>query len=901
MRRVRRRGVARIDRYCADAGDPSAEPARRVVVGPRIVGVGASAGGLEALQKFFANVPRQSGLAYVVVQHLDPSQPALLSQLLQRVTPMPVQEAREGVFIEADQVYVIPPNRALTVAAGQLHLAPPIERRGMRMPIDALFESLALDQGAAAVVVVLSGMGADGTLGSQAVRARGGLTLAQSPSNAQFDAMPRSAIAANCVDIVADVSDMPARILATRASRSEGGAADAPAPRGAASPPDAAAASNAPVALEDSLDESAHAGLAGILQLLLEQTRQDFSQYKRSTLLRRIERRLRAHGLETTPAYLQFLRANPQELKLLGKELLIGVTSFFRDRAEWQTLAERGLPQLVARCLERAALAPPESGSVLRAWVVGCSTGEEAYTLAMLLREALDASASQQAWTIRIFATDLSADAIDTARRGSYARGIEADVSAQRLERFFTPQNGSYRVAKNIRESVVFAQHDVNADAPFTKLDILCCRNLLIYLTAPLQARLMRMFHYSLTAAGLLMLGTSESVGRNADLFEPLDRQFRIFQRRDRPSVPGEAYIPTRRTTRPPAHPKEPAVAEPEVANPNLQSHADRLLLEEFSPPAVLVNPAGDILYIHGRTGKYLEPAAGKANWNIHAMAREGLRGALAGALREASASRATVHLTRLVLADTQPELLLDLTVREVHEPGALAGTLLIVFHDRPLEAPAPPGRGKSRALRTELQVELERARQEMQVLREEMKASHEELQASNEELQSTNEELQSTNEELTSSKEEMQSMNEELLAVNAELKTKLEDLALAQSDMKNLLDSTQIATLFLDNQFNVRRFTAQARSIVNLRDTDIGRPLSDLTTSLDYPDLQADARETLRTLATCEKQIASHDGRWFSVRIMPYRSLDDVIRGVVITLVDITTAKQLEAKLRAA
>ncbi len=875
-----------------------------------VVGLGASAGGLEALQLFIGSVPAHSGMAFVVVQHMDPTQPALLSQLLQRITAMQVSEAIEGMHIAPDRVYVIPPNRSLTVAAGQLHLAAPIERRGMRLPIDALFESLAEDQRENAVAVVLSGMGSDGTLGLRAVKARGGLTLAQTPATAQFDAMPKNAIASNCVDIVAAPEKLAARIVAARLTQVRGVVPTTPA-LSATPAPDAEVALPTPseptstsVAepwADASGDDAEQDGFAAILRCLMERGGHDFSQYKRSTLLRRIERRMRIHSLDSMLAYLGLLRDNPQEVVLLGKELLIGVTSFFRDRPEWKFLAEQALPRLLAERAPSAEAAESGAGVQLRAWVVGCSTGEEAYTLAMLLCEAFAADPQRNGWTFRLFATDLSLDAIETARRGWYAESIAADVSEQRLQRFFTRESGGYRVAKNIRESVVFAPHDANGDAPFTKLDIVTCRNLLIYLTAPLQQRLLRMFHYILRPGGLMMLGTSESVGRATALFEPADAHVRIFRRREVAGHADAPYFPVRRSARVNPAAKESAVAEPELAKLNLQDQADRLLLKEYSPPAVLVNPGGDILYIHGRTGKYLEPAAGKANWNIHAMAREGIRLALAAALREASENKKTVQRHGLVPDEANSTQTVDVTVREVHDPGALAGTLLIVFHERFVEAPVALRLPGSKALRGGLQLELLRTRQDMQAMREEMKASQEELQAANEELQSTNEELQSTNEELTSSKEEMQSMNEELQAVNVELKVKLDDLALAQSDMKNLLDSTQIATLFLDNQLNVRRFTEKTQSIVSLRESDVGRPLSDLTSSLDYADLLADARETLRTLATCEKQIASRDGRWFSVRIMPYRSLADVIRGVVITLVDITSTKQLEAKLRAA
>jgi two-component system, chemotaxis family, CheB/CheR fusion protein len=854
---------------------------------PIVVGLGASAGGLEALLQFLDRVPPRSGLAFVVVQHLDPSQPTLLSQLLQRGTPMPVAEANEAVRIAPDHVYVIPPNRALTVAQGQLHLALPTERRGMRLPIDALFESLAADCRERAVGVVLSGMGSDGTLGLRAIRAAGGLTLAQAPETAPFAAMPASAIASGCVDIVDAPQGMPARIVAALADAPRG-------PRATASAQTAAAPAEAAPA-EEPAPPTADP-FAAILTLLAQRGGHDFTQYKHGTLQRRIERRMRVHDVASLQAYLAVLQANPQELGLLGRELLIGVTGFFRDAAEWQHLAEQGLPRLLA---ERTDASP------LRAWVVACSTGEEAYSIAMLLAEARDAAPPRDPSTsrmFRIFATDVSTDAIDFARRGHYPAAIAADVSAPRLARFFTPEPGGYRIAPSIRDTVVFAPHDVNSDAPFTKLDLLCCRNLLIYLVAPLQQRLLRLFHFSLNPGGLLLLGNSEGLGNASDLFEPVDGKARLFRRIER-GVGEEAFFPVRRSARTGQNPKEPHVSELPSLHPNLQNHAERLLLNQFSPPAVLVNRSGDILYIHGRTGKFLEPASGKVNWNIHAMAREGLRVPLGAALREAIESKTEVQRNAVTLSDAGEALHLDLTVRAVQEPGALAGTLLIVFLDHPPGASAASARAapvKSSAVRSAPQAELAHAREEAQALRQEMKASREELQAANEELQSTNEELQSTNEELTSSKEELQSMNEELQSVNAELRAKLDDLALAQSDMKNLLDSTQIATLFLDNDLNVRRFTEQASKIVSLRETDIGRPLSDLTSSLDYPDLQADARETLRSLAACEKQVATRDKRWFNVRIMPYRSLENAIRGVVITLVDITAAKELEAKLRA-
>jgi two-component system CheB/CheR fusion protein len=837
----------------------------------RVVGIGASAGGLDALGRFLAQVPPRSGLAYAVVQHLDPTQKAMLAQLLQRTTLMPVREATEHLRIEPDNVYVIPPNRALTLVDGMLHVTTPELPRGLRRPVDDLFESLARELGEGAVGVVLSGMGSDGSSGIQTIKGRGGLTLAQQPETAQFDSMPRSAIATGCTDIVCEPGDMPQRILAVIN----------PAPGSDDAAPGAAGTTGS----------ARLGGLDGILELLRTSGRHDFRLYKHSTLLRRIERRMGIHRLPTLHGYEQMLRSNPQEQDLLFKELLIGVTAFFRDAPVWQALKELALPPLLAAWAARA------DGQPLRAWVAGCSTGEEAYTLAMAFREVADASPGCAGAALQVFATDLSRDAIDVARRGLYPAATAREVSPERLARFFTAEDKGYRVNKSIRETIVFAPHDLAVDPPFTRLDLLSCRNLLIYLTAPLQRRLLPLFHYSLRPGGVLLLGSSETVGRHDNLFDPLDPKQRLYRRRESERPPAVPAFPLRVLL-----PTNPPHAEPDMAEdtnpvPNLQAAADRLLLQEFSPPAVLVNPRGDILYINGRTGRYLEPAAGRANWNIHVMAREGLRAPLAAALLQASEHKGPVEAHAALFDDGGGATRrVDITVRAVTEPPLLHDMLMIVFRD----APAPKKRRpRGHSPQTELEIELQHAREEAQALREEMRASHEELQASNEELQSTNEELQSTNEELTSSKEEMQSMNEELQAVNAELQSKLDDLALAQSDMRNLLNSTDIATLFLDKNLNVRRFTERARKIISLRDADIGRPLSDLTTSLEYPTLEDDVKEMLRTMVVAERQIHSRDGQWYAVRVMPYRTQDDVIQGAVITFVDITSTKQLEARLR--
>ena len=835
---------------------------------PRIVGLGASAGGLDALEQFLSRVPAASGMAYIVVQHLDPTHKALLVELLQRATAMHVCEAVESMCVEADVVYVIPPNRELTVVDGALRLAQPAQPRGLRLPIDLLFSSLASDQRARAVGVVLSGMGSDGTLGLKAIHAQGGLTAAQQPDSAQFDSMPRSAIAAGCADIVALPADLPLRIL-----RSTGGASG-----------------SAPAAQAE--DDSDAGALAAIIALLRERTKHDLSQYKPTTLRRRVQRRMAVQGLDSWHAYADFVRQNPQELELMFKEMLIGVTSFFRDPPAWQELKDTVLPALLERCAE---------GARLRAWVVGCSTGEEAYSLAMVFKEVVEASAALHPCSLQIFASDLSADAIAAARRGQYPARIAGEVEAARLERFFSPHNGGYLIDKSIRDMVLFAQHDLILDPPFTRLDLLSCRNLMIYFDAALQRRLVPLFSYSLRPGGALLLGGSETVGSAQALFTPLGPKSRIYWRNGLPLNATPVEFPTHRRALPHLPALEPNVSPPIAPPANLQTLAEQALLHEFSPSAVLVTEEGDIVYISGSVGKYLEPASGKANWNLHVMARPGIRVQLAAALRQAAQDKQRIDLHGLRL-DEDTRLVLDITVQAMQEPKALLGLIMIVFREVAVTAAARARRRRQAGTADpEMAEELQRWKDEVAALRQEMGASAEELQAANEELQSTNEELQSANEELTTSKEESQSMNEELQTLNGELQSKLDDLALAQSDMQNLLNSTDIATLFLDSALNVRRYTDQITRIIHLREGDIGRPLTDLASTLVYPELNDDARETLRTLSFTEKQIATTDDHWYLVRIKPYRTLANVIQGVVITFIDITAAKALESQLRSA
>ena len=819
------------------------------------------------MELFLSHVPKESGLAFVIVQHLDPTHKGILVELLQRGTTMPVMQVKDRMKIERDHVYVIPPNRDLSLLHGVLHLLEPGAPRGLRLPIDFFFRSLAEDQQERGIGVILSGMGSDGTLGLRAIKEKAGAAFVQAPESAKFDGMPRSAISAGLADVVAPVEELPGRIVAYLAH--------VPVPAGhEATPADR--------------DVSA---LDKVIILLRAQTGQDFSLYKKSTIHRRIERRMALHQLKKIADYVRYLRANAQESELLFKELLIGVTSFFRDPTVWEQLKTEVLPALFA--------ARPQGG-VLRVWVPACSTGEEAYSLAIIFKEALEQVKPARNFSLHVFATDLDKDAIDKGRAAVYPANIVADVSRERLRRFFVEDERGYRVSKEIREMVIFAPQNVTMDPPFTKLDILSCRNLLIYLETELQKRLLTLFHYSLNPDGILVLGSAESSGTATDLFAPLPGKTRLFRRLERPAGAGIVEFPAVFTRpRAAAQGVAPALAEALLPAPNLQALGDRLLLQFYAPAMVLVGEKGDILYVSGQTGKYLEPAAGKANWNVFAMAREGLNSALLEAFRRALAKKTAVTVNGVRVVNDAGTQMVDLSVQPIAEPVALRGMVMVVFAD----AATPPIKDARRRKSDRFFVDPARLvalTEELRTTRELMQTSEEELKSTNEELQSTNEELQSTNEELTTSKEEMQSMNEELQTVNNELQAKVDELSRASNDMKNLFNSTDIGTLFLDDKLLVRRFTTTTAKILRLLPGDAGRPITDITSDLDYPTLADDAHEVLQSLVFKESAIATRDGRWFTVRIMPYRTQDNRIDGVVITFSDITVAKKLEAELRA-
>ena len=830
-----------------------------------IVGIGASAGGLEALEQFFTNMPSDSGMAFVVVQHLDPNHKGIMRELLQRITQMQVITVTDRLKIKQNCVYVIPPNSSMSILNGTLHLFEPVESRGLRLPVDFFFRSLAEDRQEKSIGIILSGMGSDGSMGLRAIKEKSGMVLVQDPASAKFDSMPRNAIDAVLVDIVAPVNELPEKLIAIT--------------------------QHTPVTTFKQDLEKDTSALEKIIILLRTQTGNDFSQYKKNTLYRRIERRMGIHQISKISSYVRYLQENPAETEILFKELLIGVTNFFRDNAVWEEMKDHAIPSLLAKL-------PP--GYILRAWIPGCSTGEEAYSLAIVFKEAVEKTNLHKDLSLQIFATDLDIEAIEKARKAIYPANIVSDVSPDRLNRYFIKIEDKYRVNSEIREMVVFAPQNVIKDPPFTKLDIVSCRNLLIYLDSVLQKKLLALFHYSLNNGGILLLGSAETNGAQSDLFSTVNSKLRIYLRTGFLKTDELFDFPSSFTR------SKPGIFEnqlPAKVPDTLQKLTDQLLLQQFSPSSVLVTDNGDILYITGSTGKYLEPAAGKANMNLFAMAREGLSNELPMALRKAMQSYEKVVLHNIKVGTTDGNAFANVTIQQIEKPLPLKGKILVIFSDVPdlklKSSKQKKGKTPGGALKTEMDFEIQRLKEDLQSTREEMQTSQEELQSTNEEMQSTNEELQSTNEELTTSKEEMQSLNEELHTVNVELQSKIDDTARVNNDMNNLLNSIDIATLFLDRNLKIRQYTQPATKIFKLIPGDIGRPFTDQVTDLDYPGLYDDAVEVLRTLVFVEKSVSTRDGRWFDIRIMPYRTYEDKIDGLVITLIETTKSKLLEKALQ--
>jgi two-component system CheB/CheR fusion protein len=869
-----------------------------------IVGIGASAGGLEAFEVFFRACPLDTGLGFVLVPHLDPGHVSLLTEILQRSTAMPVVEALDQVAVEPNHVYVIPPNREMAILHGVLQLSVPELVRGQRMPIDGFLRSLAEDQAERAIGIILSGTATDGTLGLRAILGGGGVCMVQEPSTAKYDGMPSSAINAGYATHILPVEQMPSMLVeVTRQAVYRQRVPSVPPKK----------------------------TLSGINQILLQlrsATGHDFSLYKKSTIGRRIQRRMAQHAIEDEAVYARFLKGNPAETQLLFRELLINVTSFFRDPEAFAALKETILPSLLKG-------KPP--GYDFRVWVAGCASGEEAYSIAMLLMELQEEikARHEQELNIQIYATDLDDDAIATARAGRYPPNIAQDVTPERLRRFFTKDEAGYKVKKDIRDMVVFTVQNVIKDPPFTKLDLLSCRNLMIYLETELQNRLIPNFHYTLRPNGVLFLSTSESITSRPDLFTAIDRKWKFYRASHPLGAPhiranvdmAWAASPGATGTRGSSSGMAAQLTDDLATGKANTSRVDNVaalsthaLLQTYAPASVTTDSRGNILYVHGDTGRYLRPAPGPVSNNVVEMAREGLQNELRFSINNAtSAAEPTLNKdvavktnggfsmvrfsVRALPRDKSGEPLLLVSFEDVAKGGEAAGKLAAV----------KPGRGKRSAAQSveaarieELERELAYSRENLQATSEEQQASNEELKSTNEELQSTNEELQSSNEELETSKEELQSLNEETITVNSELNAKIEQLTSIQNDMKNLLDSIGTGTLFLDHHLVIRRYTPPAVKVFRLIGSDVGRPLSDIKSNLEGAHLadalQADLQAVLDTLIPIEREVRCSDGAWYLARIQPYRTLDNVIEGVVLTFTPVTEFKLAsEAAQRAA
>ncbi len=830
-----------------------------------IVGIGASAGGLEALGKFIGSIPPGSNMAFVIVQHLDPTHKTMLTELLQNYTSLKVVEVSDRLKIKPGTIYIIPPNRSMSILNRTLYLFDPVEEHGLRLPIDFLFRSLADELKEKSIGIILSGMGSDGTQGARAIKENSGIILVQDPETAKFDGMPRSTLKSVDADIVSSPETLHEKLFFYLKSNTTG-------------------KESGELRIKDksSFDK--------ILILLRTYKGNDFSLYKKNTIIRRVNRRLEIHRIKTLRAYLRYIQDTPAEIDILFKELLIGVTSFFRDPANWEKLKEEILPLL---------LKTADKNIIMRAWIPACSTGEDAYSLAIIFSELMETEQYTKGISLQVFATDINPDSVDFARKGEFNSKITADISDTRLEKYFAKTANGYRVINKIREMVVFATQNVIRDPPFTRLDILICRNLLIYFSTDLQKRVLSVFHYSLNPDGILMLGNEESTLAHPSIFKKFNSRLRIYQRADNLSIKEPVDFHTFISVKNPVINQTSAEVK---TTDNIQNLTDQLLLSQHAPASVLVNINGDILYITGRTGKYLEPASGKANMNIFNMLRGDLNLEFPMGFKKALLNYDKVALQNITIQSDAVVYIVDIVIQQLEKPAALKGMVLIVFKDKSVGTQlikrAKKGSKLNLISNVENDAEVIRLKEALKNTLEAVQASEEELKSANEELQSTNEELQSTNEELTSSKEEMQSMNEELQTVNAELLNKIDDFTHTNNDLKNLLESTEIATLFLDKNLNIRRFTNLVTEIFRLLPGDTGRSIKDFSTSLVYPNIFIDSQKVLQTLVFIEKEISTQSGNWYKVRIMPYRTTDDVIDGLVITFTDISKAKKLEMEL---
>jgi two-component system CheB/CheR fusion protein len=837
-----------------------------------IVGVGASAGGLEAFTAVLRSLPARPGLAIVFVQHLAPQHESALASLLAAHSTLPVVQVTEGMRVEPDHVYVIPPNTQLVIADQHLHVSPRPSDASQYNPIDAFFISLTRALGNRAIAVVLSGTASDGSRGIREVKAAGGITIAQSPESAKYDGMPRAAVATGMVDLVLPPAEIAPK-LAELARYSHLGEADQ-------------------TAAETSVTDEQ---LQEIFALLRPTSGVDFRHYKLPTIKRRLFRRMALHRLTEVDDYLRVLRTDGAEARNLYRDLLIHVTRFFREPESFAALARDVFPAIVD---ERHHDQP------IRVWIPGCSTGEEAYSLAIALVEFL--SRRQSEIRVQVFGTDVSDTAIEQARAGVYPRTIEADVSADRLRRFFSHTDGAYRISKMIRDLCVFARQDLTRDPPFSRLDLIACRNVLIYMDLTLQKKLLSVFRYALKPNGFLMLGQAETVAAQATLFSLEDKKFRIHRKRPATSAPAMNFPVDYSTVN--AARKTPPVERPSIEK-MLQTEVARVINDRFAPPGVVVDADMQIVQFRGQTGAFLEPAPGEASLSLLKMAKEGILHGLRSTIHAARKSQAPVRRTGLQVRNGKGWTRVDLEVIPLSPAGRLH--YLVLFDDaarrgapraaKALEGgSAKPGRpGKSQVQL--LERELAASREYLQSVIQELEAANEELQSANEEVLSSNEELQSTNEELDTAKEELQSTNEELNTVNEELQGRNEELSRVNSDLLNLLGSVQIAIVIVGLDMRIRRFTPMAEKVLNLIPADVDRAIGHINPNLEGANLKDLIAECIDSISPVEREVRDRDGRWYALRIRPYRSAENKIDGAVLALFDIDAPKRYEASVRSA
>jgi two-component system CheB/CheR fusion protein len=825
------------------------------------IGMGASAGGLDAFEKFFKNMPPDAGAAFVLISHLSPDQKSLMPEILQKYTKMKVYQIEEGMIVKPNCIYVIQPGKDAILKNKTLHLIEPYVSKGIRHPIDVFFRSLADEKQEKAICIILSGTGTEGTLGLKAIKSEGGIVIAQQPESAAYDSMPASAIATGLVDYVSTPEEMPGQIMAYLKQSFR--------------------RVKTPVEKEIVPTDN----LYTILAVLREHTGHDFSEYKPSTIKRRIEKRMMIHNIEDIKTYVRYLRENPKEIKALFQDFLISVTRFFRDPEAFTVLKEKVLPDF---CKDR-----PRDSSI-RVWVVGCATGEEAYSVAIVLREYMEEHAVNYA--VQIFATDIDIAAIDAARAGIFPEGIAVDVSEERLKKYFTKDKNRYRIKKPLREMIVFSVQNVIKDPPFSKLDLICCRNLLIYVNAKLQKRMFSTFHYSLNRDGVLFLGTSETIGEFSNLFSVVDRKWKIYRRMGK-----EGHIPHREFNMAIAtqgFPPYRAIGTGDKEETLLPEAMQKMLLDSYTPTCIAVDEEMQIRYFHGKVGRYLEPSEGKASLNLMDMVKEDLKKELYVALQDARQTKQDISLKSVQVKTDGDYKLVTLSVKLLTQSPMKEWALVIFEEEKPSRAEVRVRRKsltqkEGKKLIIQLENELKAAKQSYQMTVEELETSNEEFQSTNEELQSSNEELQSTNEELETSREELQSLNEELATVNAELQDKIQEQTKATDKVSNLLSGLDIPIVFLDNELRIMQFTPQAARVINLRDTDIGRPFSDISTKIMSKDLHADANDVLKNLSPKEVEVRGENGTWYLMKIIPYQTEENTA-GIILTFVDTSEITKL-------